>query len=99
MCPCGCGQRGPELQGPTAGQPAYLLLQPIIVLHDACHGDVSPLHVESDVTRGLLLKRTAIGVSVDQEPGIAYGKAARGGAGAPLKLMQAGAPLKLMQAP
>lgn len=34
---------------------AYLLLQPVVVLHDASHHHVSTLHVEGDLSRRLVL--------------------------------------------
>lgn len=39
----------------------YLFLQPVIVLDDACHGNISALHIESDLSRRLLLNQNTNG--------------------------------------
>ena len=44
-------------QEPADAASAYLLLQPIVVLHDGGHGHVGALHVERDLCRGLVLQR------------------------------------------
>lgn len=44
-------------QEPADAASAYLLLQPIVVLHDGGHGHVGALHVERDLCCGLVLQR------------------------------------------
>lgn len=57
----------PPQPGSHTAHPAYLLLQPVIVLHDASHDDIRSLHVKRDLSGGFILERGPEGMNTQEE--------------------------------